>query len=58
MKELPNSPVTEHFKTRLIEGKFPGDPIIPKDNERKSTIQLIHSLRIVSAISTDTNSDR
>ena len=46
-----------HFKTRLIEGKFPNcDPIIPKDNERKSTIHrenLIHSLRIVSAISTD-----
>ena len=46
-----------HFKTRLIEGKFPNcDPIIPKDNDLRATIHrenLIHSLRIVSAISTE-----
>ena len=46
-----------HFKTRLIEGKFPNcDPIIPKDNDLRTTIHrenLIHSLRIVSAISTE-----
>ena len=46
-----------HFKTRLIEGKFPNcDPIIPKDNDLRATINrenLIHSLRIVSAISTE-----
>ena len=46
-----------HFKTRLIEGKFPNcDPIIPKENDLRATIHrenLIHSLRIVSAISTE-----
>ena len=46
-----------HFKTRLIEGKFPNcDPIIPKDNDLRATIHrenLIDSLRIVSAISTE-----
>ena len=46
-----------HFKTRLIEGKFPNcDPIIPKDNDLRATIHrenLIHSLRIVSAISNE-----
>ena len=46
-----------HFKTSLIEGKFPNcDPIIPKDNDLIATIHrenLIHSLRIVSAISTE-----
>ena len=46
-----------HFKTRLIEGKFPNcDPIIPKDNDLRATIHrenLIHSLRIISAISTE-----
>ena len=46
-----------HFKTRLIEGKFPNcDPIIPKDNDLVTTINrenLIHSLRIVSAISSE-----
>ena len=46
-----------HFKTRLIEGKFPNcDPIIPKDNDLVTTINrenLIHSLRIVSSISSE-----
>ncbi len=44
-----------HYKTRLIEGKFPNcDPIIPKDNHLVAIIdreRLIHALRIVSAIS-------
>ena len=46
-----------NFKTRLIEGKFPNcDPIIPKENDliiKVDREQIIQSLRIVSAISTE-----
>ena len=44
-----------HFKTRLIEGKFPNcDPIIPKDNHLVAIVdreRLVSALRIVSSIS-------
>ena len=46
-----------HFKTRLIEGKFPNcDPIIPKDNTMEIIVNresFINSLRIVSSISSE-----